>query len=215
MYWHTEGQSLTDGHRQFHATQSLFSFNLAQSHFNGALSYIHTATYRLLMQHSCISVQHSRSSMQHSRICMQHSRISMQHSRISMQHSHISVQHSRISVQHSRISMQQRWPLSATVRFRVSTIVPAIHHHRLGAPGQADAFRPTARATHVVVIMARGRGSRSLSICVASSSPPGCGYSTRVRFHCTIEVSKPFAVQLKIRSLVTPGELKKESEVTS
>ena len=100
LYWHTEGQFLTDGHRHFHATQSLFSFNLAQSHFNGALLYIYTATYRLLMQHSCISMQHSRSSMQHSRICMQHSRISMQHSRISMQHSRISVQHSRISVQH-------------------------------------------------------------------------------------------------------------------
>ena len=99
MYWHTEGQFLTDGHRHFHATQSLFSFNLAQSHFNGALSHIYTATYRLLMQprlmqHSCISVQHSRSSMQHSRISMQHSRISMQHSRISVQHSRISVQHS-------------------------------------------------------------------------------------------------------------------------
>ena len=91
---------MTDGHRQFHATQSLFSVNLAQSHFNGALSHIYTATYRLLMQHSCVSMQHSRSSMQHSRICMQHSRISMQHSRISMQHSRISVQHSRISVQH-------------------------------------------------------------------------------------------------------------------
>ena len=91
---------MTDGHRQFHATQSLFSVNLAQSHFNGALSHIYTATYRLLMQHSCVSMQHSRSSMQHSRICMQHSRISMQHSRISMQHSGISVQHSRISVQH-------------------------------------------------------------------------------------------------------------------
>ena len=71
---------MTDGHRQFHATQSLFSVNLAQSHFNGALSHIYTATYRLLMQHSCVSMQHSRSSMQHSRICMQHSRISMQHS---------------------------------------------------------------------------------------------------------------------------------------
>ena len=91
---------MTDGHRQFHATQSLFSVNLAQSHFNGALSHIYTATYRLLMQHSCVSMQHSRSSMQHSRICMQHSRICMQHSRISMQHSRISVQHSRISVQH-------------------------------------------------------------------------------------------------------------------
>ena len=105
---------MTDGHRQFHATQSLFSVNLAQSHFNGALSHIYTATYRLLMQHSCVSMQHSRSSMQHSRICMQHSRISMQHSRISMQHSRISVQHSRISVQHRPF-------LCSTVAFLCST----------------------------------------------------------------------------------------------
>ena len=36
------------------------------------------------------------------------------------------------------------------------SICPAIHHHRLGTPGQAGAFRPTARATHIVVIMAQG-----------------------------------------------------------
>ena len=45
------------------------------------------------------------------------------------------------------------------ITFSVSTIVPAIHHHRIGTPGQAGASRPTARATLVVVIMARGRGS--------------------------------------------------------
>ena len=84
--------------------------------------------------------------------------------------------------------------------FRVRSICPAIYHNRLGTPGQAGAFRPTARATHVVVIMARGRGSRSLSICIASSGPPGCGDITRVRLHCTVEVSKPFVVQLKIRN---------------
>ena len=71
------------------------------------------------------------------------------------------------------------------------------------------AFRPTARATHVVGIMARGRGSRSLSICVASSGPPGCGDITRVRLHCTVEVIKPFVVQFKIRSEYC-SSLKKE-----
>ena len=48
--------------------------------------------------------------------------------------------------------------------------------------------------------MARGRGSRSLSICVASSGPPGCGDITRVRLHCTVEVTKPFVVQFSLRS---------------
>ena len=98
--------------------------------------------------------------------------------------------------------LESWWGCPCRYRSRVSTIFPAIHHHRLETPGLAGAFRPTARATHVVVIMARGRGSRSLSICVASSGPPGCGDITRVRLHCTVEVIKPFVVQFKIRSSV-------------
>ena len=132
MYWHTEGQFLTDGHRQFHATQSLFSFNLAQSHFNGALSYIYTATYRLLMQHSCINFNaalslfnaaqsHFYATQSHFCAAQSHFYAAQSHfctaQTISMQHSRISMQHSRISMQHSRISIQQRWPLSATVIF--------------------------------------------------------------------------------------------------
>ena len=120
LYWYTEGQFITDGHRQFHATQSLFSFSTVAFQWS-TVAYLHSygqiidAASCISVQHSRSSMQHSRTSMQHSRISMQHSRISLQHSRTSMQHSRICMQHSRISVQHSRISMQQRWPLSATV----------------------------------------------------------------------------------------------------
>ena len=68
-----------------------------------------------------------------------------------------------------------------------------------GPPGLTVCLALGRLGENTVVIMARGRGSRSLSVCVASSGPPGCGDITRVRLHCTVGVIKPFVVQSKIR----------------
>ena len=87
MYWHREGQFLTNGHRQFHATQSLFSFNLAQARFKrrilhapNAIQTMHNEeAYLIIYCLNCIR-------------CMQNSTFETGHSRISMEHCRISIQ---------------------------------------------------------------------------------------------------------------------------